>query len=354
MPSSTHRNFRDRSNAVLPVVLFVLIFSLPMTAAAQKTDLIKFKNGDELTVEIKEFERGLLRASTIGLGTIHIEWEVIDSISTNKSYRIELDSGATALGTIQPAEDGETLTVRTGSKQQEIEFSDVVSMVRVKRENPVLDRIDGSVQVGMNYASGSEIGQANVGFDGSFKEEKYEINTNFGATVTTGSSKVDTRRFDWSANYARALQDRWFWLVTAGLNSNDELGIDLRGLGGGGFGRVLTKDNNKKWTVSAGLAASREDRSGELGQSQIEGMLVSSFSLFYFSPTKSDVSVDLVLFPGITESSRLRGNFDVKMRWEIIRDFTWNLTYYLTWDNQAPAGAASEDMGITTSLGYTF
>jgi hypothetical protein len=244
-------------------------------------------------------------------------------------YRVELNSGTKLLGTIQPAEEGETLAIRAGGRYLEIEFSEVVSMTRVKRENPVWDRIDGSVQVGMNYASGSEIGQANVGLNATFVEEKYEIGTNFGATLTTGSSRTDTRRFDWTANYARAMQERWFWLIGGGLNRNDELGIELRALGSGGFGRVLMRDNSRKWTVAAGLAASRESRAGEFGQSQIEGMLASTYSLFYFRPTKSDLSVDLALFPGITESDRFRGNFDVKMRWEIIKDFTWNLTYYL-------------------------
>lgn len=354
MPFSYLRDCRARISPKLLRTLLVILCLFPVIATAQKTDVIRFKNGDTLTVDIKEFERGLLRATTLGMGTIHIEWEVIDSISTSKNYRIELVSGATALGTIQLADDGETLTVRAGSNYEEIEFSEVASMVRVKRENPIWDRVDGSVQLGMNFASGSEIGQANVGLNASFVEEKYEVNTNFGATITTGSSKTDTRRFDWTANYARAMQNRWFWIVGAGLNRNDELGIELRSLGGGGFGRVLMKNNSKKWTLAGGLAASRERRAGEFGQSQIEGMLVSNFSLFYFSPTKSDISLDLAIFPGITESSRLRGNFDVKMRWEIVKDFTWNLTYYLTWDNQPPAGAATEDMGITTSLGYTF
>lgn len=279
---------------------------------------------------------------------------VIDSISTAKTYRIELDSGAVALGTIWPAEDGETMMVRSGRHSQEIEFSDIVAMTRVKRENPITSRIDGSVQLGMNYSSGSEIGQANVGFRAAFVEEKFEIDTSFSATVTTGSTKTDTRRFDWTANYARAMENRWYWLVGGGLNRNDELGIDLRALAGGGIGRTLMKNNSKKWTLAGGLAATRERRAGDTDQSNLEGMLVSNFSLFYFSPTKSDISLNLVLFPGITEPDRLRGNFDVKMRWEIIKDFTWNLTYYLTWDNQPPAGAASSDMGVTTSLGYTF
>jgi len=354
MPFSIFNNYRARGTSPLLPALLALLLILPVTAAAQKTDLIKFKNGDELTVDIKEFERGVVRASTIGLGTVYIEWEVIDSISTNKTYRIELASGTKLLGTIRPAEDGTTLMLRTGDRQQEIEFSDVVSMARVKRENAFWDRIDGSVQLGVNYASGSEIGQANVGFNASFNEEKYIVDTKFSSTVTTGSSKTDTRRFDWTVNYARAMENRWFWIISSGLNSNDELGIELRALGGGGFGRVLLKDNTKKLTLAAGLAASRERRSGEFGQSQIEGMINTNYALFHFSPTKTDLSLDLSLFPGITEPGRFRGNIDAQMRWEIIKDFTWNLTYYLTWDNQPPQGAASEDMGVSTSLGYTF
>lgn len=290
------RDHRVCDNARMLATLLAFLLSLPMTAAAQKTDRIMFKNGDQLTVDIKEFERGILRASTVGPGTIHIEWEVIDSIATDKLYRVELNSGTKLLGTIRPADEGKTLTIRTGGMSQEIEFSEVVAMVRVKREIPVWDRIDGSVQLGMNYASGSEIGQANVGLNATFVEEKYEIGTSFGATVTTGSSKTDTRRLDWSNDYARAMPNRWFWVLSAGLNRNDEMGIELRTIGGGGFGRVLLKDNSKKWTVAAGLAASRESRAGEFGQSQLEGMLISSYSLFYFSPTKSDLSLDLAIF----------------------------------------------------------
>ena len=83
-------------------------------------------------------------------------------------------------------------------------------------------------------------------------------------------------------------------------------------------------------------------------------MISTNYALFHFSPTKTDLSLDLALFPGITEPGRFRGNFDAQMCWEIIKDFTWNLTYYFAWDNQPPEIAASEDMGVSTSLGYTF
>ena len=88
------------------IPLFTMLCLLPVIAFGQKTDIITFKNGDQLTVDIKEFQRGLLRASTVGLGTIHIEWDVIQSIETDKTYEVELSSGSKYLGTVSPANDG--------------------------------------------------------------------------------------------------------------------------------------------------------------------------------------------------------------------------------------------------------
>jgi len=348
------RNLRTAGLQLMRAAAIIITLAMASSAFAQKTDRVTFKNGDTLTVDIKEFDRGLLRASTNGIGTVYIEWDVIDSLTTDKTYRVELSSGVNFLGTIRRAEEGSNIIIQTDDGIRSIDFSDVVSMVRVKREQPFFDRIDGSVQLGMNYASGSEIGQANAGFNASLNEEKYFMSTNFSSTITTGSSTTDTRRYDWTLNYARVLPKRWFWLLNSGLSSNDELGIDLRVLGGGGFGRFLMKSNSTRLMTAAGLAVSRESRTGEEGLSQIEGQLLANYSLFFFTPKETDLSLGLALFPGITEPGRLRGNFDTKLSWEIFKDFTWNLTYYFTWDNQPAEGAASEDMGITTSLGFKF
>lgn len=159
---------------------------------------------------------------------------------------------------------------------------------------------------------------------------------------------------NWGTGYFRKLENRWFWVINSDLDRNDELGIDLRLLGGGGFGRFLIKDNRSRWLASAGLAASRELRNADSNETQLEGQLTTDYSYFFFSPTKTDLNLKLVLFPGITESDRLRGNFDAKLRWEIVNDLVWDLTYYFTWDNKPPTGASSEDTGVTTSIGYTF
>jgi hypothetical protein len=338
----------------LVLSLFVMLCLIPGIALGQKTDVITFKNGDKITVDIKELERGILRATTVGMGTIHIEWDVIESIETHKLYDIELSSGRQYLGSISSADDGKQLSVSTVTGPRQFDLADVTTISRIKRNLPILKRIDGSVQFGLNFASGSQVGQVNFGLSAWFQETQYIVGTDFSATLTTGSSEQDTRRMNWGLGYYRQLEDRWFWVINSDLDRNDELGIDLRLLGGGGLGRFLIKNNHSRWSASAGLAASRELRNAASNETLLEGQLTTDYSYFFFSPTKTDLSLKLTLYPGITESDRLRGNFDTKLRWEIITDLFWDLTYYFTWDNQPPTGASSEDTGITTSIGYTF
>ena len=51
---------------------------------------------------------------------------------------------------------------------------------------------------------------------------------------------------------------------------------------------------------------------------------------------------------------RLRGDYDVKLRWELIKDLFRDMPCYIAWDNPLPAAASTENMGATATIGYTF
>jgi hypothetical protein len=334
------------------VALLFLAWSAP--SIAQKTDVIVFKNGDRLTVDIQQLDRGRLRASTIGFGTIQIQLRVIASVETSKTYQVGLRSGERMLGTLKGVGDGEGIVVQTDEGAEIVQLSDVVLINRVKREESIWNRLDGSVQLGLNYTSGSEIGQSNFGLNLDFREAEYAVGTDVSATFTTGSATNDTQRFNWGTYYLGLLRNRWFWLVNSDLERNDELGIDLRALAGGGMGRFLIRDNRSQWAASLGLAGSRELRAADADETQLEAQFITDYSFYVFVPRRTDFNVTLAVYPGITNADRLRGSFDTKFRWEIIGGFTWDLTYFFTWDNDPPPGASKRDTGVTTSLGYTF
>ena len=77
-------------------------------------------------------------------------------------------------------------------------------------------------------------------------------------------------------------------------------------------------------------------------------------NIFKHTVPKTTLTANVSVFPGITETDRLRVNADITLRNEIIRSVFWDLSVYGTWDNRPAQGAAEEDYGIVTSLGASF
>ncbi len=109
-----------------------------------------------------------------------------------------------------------------------------------------------------------------------------------------------------------------------------------------------------RFEVNAGLAASTENRTDDTDPNSVEGLFSSSFDLFKLNSPMTRLSANVSVFPGITESDRVRVNTDITLRNEIIRDFFWELSFYSSYDNQPAEGFEKEDFGIITSLGATF
>ena len=63
-----------RFSLLLPLVGALAAVSA-RPAAAQRTDVVELRNGDEITGEIKELARGKLKFKTDDMGTIYVEWE---------------------------------------------------------------------------------------------------------------------------------------------------------------------------------------------------------------------------------------------------------------------------------------
>jgi hypothetical protein len=55
----------------------------------------------------------------------------------------------------------------------------------------------------------------------------------------------------------------------------------------------------------------------------------------------------------LTESGRVRGASDVRLRWEIVADLFFDFTIWGTYDNQNE-GESSLDYGLTTGLGWKY
>ena len=57
----------------------------------------------------------------------------------------------------------------------------------------------------------------------------------------------------------------------------------------------------------------------------------------------------------MTESGRVRVEFDTYLKWEIVGDLFWQLEFYSSYDSQTKSDTASiNDHGKITSVSYEF
>ncbi len=87
----------------------------------------------------------------------------------------------------------------------------------------------------------------------------------------------------------------------------------------------------------------------------VEGLFALTYDWFRFDNPDLDIQSSLAVFPGITDSGRLRAEFDLTFRWELVEDLFWEMNYYDNYDSGSEFATESvNDYGVITSIGYKF
>lgn len=317
------------------------------------TDRIHLRNGDVITGIMKELDRGKLRFKTRTMDTVYINWVDIESIETDKYLRVEKTDGSFNYGVIQKSDLDHGLIIEADGRETEVPILSVSSIQPIRVRESFWRRLDWDAKAGIDYKKASDILLVNLSTNVRLKEEKYEIGLGANWNETSRTEDNNSSRADLSGNYTRFLKDRWFWKATAGVERNEELGLDLRTIVSATAGRYLIRTPTLRFELNAGLAGNWERRQdGET--TSAEGLIRSSLDIFNHTIPMTRLSANVNVFPGITESGRVRVNTDITLRNEIVRSVFWDLSFYSTFDNQPPPSAAEEDFGIVTSIGASF
>jgi hypothetical protein len=333
-------------------LLLAILLVCPALAQAKYDDTVFLVNGDRIMGDVKELSRDLLRYKTDSMGTVYIRWEDIRSLETQKQLRIELKSGQRLIGSLSRADAPEQLTVSTRRQDELHRLDEFVAFVPLKLQNAWLDRVEGAVSFGLNSTKGSNTTQWNLGANGLYRGENFEISSRWDSIVTDKSDDTSTERMVFINSYRRLLTNRWFWTLIAGYDRNDELGVNHRYSGGGGFGRFVMRSNSFELMLQGGLLASQEQRT-DVDNTQLEAYIGGAFAWFRHRFPKTDIRTDILVIPSLSDSGRLRTNLDLSVSREIITDLSLDLSIYYSTDNQAPEEAGGDDWGVVTSIKYS-
>ena len=210
--------------------------------------------------------------------------------------------------------------------------------------------------VGYSFTNASDVAQGNFGYRATHRTEKRSFALDGSTIVTSDQDNESTQRTNLSFSMTRFRKNRWFNTYLSGLESNDELGLNLRTSIGLGLGRYLQQTNSSEFGLIAGVMGTSETLEGDVSsQENIEGLLALDYSRYIYDDPMLDLSSRLSIFPSITESGRMRAQFDINLRWEMFADLFWDLSYYNTYDSDPASGSEStNDYGVVTSIGWSF
>ncbi len=332
----------------------VLILAPPLAAA--KSDVVVFENGDRLTGEVKKLERGKLAFKTAAIDTVQIQWEDVASVRADESFDVETRNGERYFGSLAPATEEGKLVVAGEEESWLLDLRDLVRLTPI--EASFLKRVDGSLDVGFSFTEADDRIQLSFGAEAEYRTRKYLRSLTLSSVVVSQrEDDVDeTNRSDLNLFVTRYLRrPKRHFLGFATLQRNEELGLDLRSLAGAAAGWYVIQSNTEILGLAAGMAVSREQLAGsDPSQESLEAFLGLQFESFKFDTPERDVDITLAVFPGLSESGRVRAELDAKVRWEIVKDFFFGLSLLESYDSEPPTGAVKSDLTLATSLGWSF
>ena len=333
---------------------FVMIATAAI--ARDKTDVVIMKNGDHITCEIKRLEDGLLylRASYT-TAEFAVDWNLVARIQSRQSFVLRMSDGRILSGepgeTSKPAGEAEgTVPLVTHEEgPQELKRSEIVN-IRQFGES-FLKKIDGSIDYGFSLTKANSQTQSNLYFNATYRATKDIVSVTANSLLSS-TADIDTRRNEFGMTYDRVFRQRWFARALSQFLQSDEQSLDLRSTYGGAVGRRMVDSN--AWSVQMFAGGVNTNESYFQGPVQRQAEFITGLELENFHFDVSTLSFTAYVFPSISQFGRTRVNLNLQWNQKLIGNLKYRIGAFNNYDSQPPQGAARNDFGVTTGLGWTF
>ena len=340
--------------------LVCLVWGLTTVSAARaKKDVIQFTNGDRITCEIINLDKGYLYVKLdYADGTVSIDWSKIARIESSQGFVVADKHGLRYSGTLRTANGDTTkqqseLEVIGESSSKTLPSSEIVEIERT--DTSIRQNLHGGIDVGLNYSKQQNRTQYNFDSNVGYKRTKWSMAAEYESSFSGGGDVSNLRNNIQLSGSRQLWKARNFYSGLANFLQNDEQQLDLRTTVGGAFGHYFADTNNTLIAAYAGAVWNHERYSqtnyGRTGNSA-EAILGTQINFFRFKTT--NIFADVKVFPSLTDLGRIRTDLNTSLKLRIAKDLYWKFSYYLNYDSNPPQSLPKTDYGSTSSLGWTF
>jgi hypothetical protein len=316
---------------------------------AQKTDSVWIRNGDRITGEVKSLSRALLKYSTDDLGTIYIEWDHVDRISSRATFEVQVRSGIKHYGPLGLGPKG-TLVLGLDT----LLLADIVTITPIK--NTLLARMDGYLDLGFSYQKAHKTLQLSTGAKVVYRGPVSETAVEASTFREDRDDTPETTRLTADLTQRFLIGNLWSTGFVIGYEQNEELDLGGRVRVSAFGARTLSRNNHVDFRAIAGPVVTREKYvSNDSTSTSFEGLVGIVFSAFRYDSPKLDASVSSQLYPSFTVQGRVRWENDLRVSYELVKDFMITTTLFDSFDNKPQSvGAPKNDFGTTLAISWSF
>jgi putative salt-induced outer membrane protein YdiY len=346
------------SHAALTILL---LFAYPCFGK-RKDDVVIMNNGDKFTGEIKALQYGeLIFKSSYMKDDVHLDWKEVKAMESQDAFIVGLSDGKRVTGFISkdgggPSDSSSPTKLKIVAEGTAVDVapSDVIAIGQ--REVSFWNQLTGSISYGFDFSSGNTATTSSLSADVAFRTTKNSVQLATSSQFGSQANAKDTNRFTFDSQYARMITYKWLAGGLFSLLKSNQQDLQLRSTYGAAIGRRFLQTDKTALTLFAGGAYSHESYVPQPGtepaRNNAEALLGVKFSTFRFKTL--NINSQTLLFPSLSDPGRLRISSQSNLRIELIRNFYWNFQLYENYDTRPPINAPKNDLGLTTSLGWTF
>jgi Protein of unknown function, DUF481 len=320
-------------------------------ASGQKIDVVELLNGDRITCEIQKLSRGKLTVETDGIGTISIEWDDVERVTSKAAYDVELASGVRLVGSIARG-DSRMIDLVSAVRTERLALDAIVRLDRLGQT--FWKRIDGSMSAGFSFTQANLQTQWTLNAGATYRSTRWLTSLSADSLLTTFEDEDSQSRNDLTLQAQRFFRPRWSYIGFASFQQNEELSLNLRSVIGGGFVRILTQSNRTELQVPMGVAFTREQYAGEGDQSIGEAVAGVSWGWFTFDGRSTNLDLTLLNFVSLETDTRFRLELKAGFKSDIVGDLYWSINTVESFNSSPPAEQKKSDFAISATIGLTF
>ena len=350
-------------------ILALLILCLPCAVQCQ-TDTLVFKNKDLMIGEIKSMDNGVVTIETdYSDSDFKISWDGIEKIFSSTKYLITLSNGKRYNGKIRSIDENtieidsydpeNIVTLRKnrisntedlGGGKAQVPIEDIVYLNAL--DEGFWSRLSANIDLGWSLTKANNLRQLNVRSGLGYLADRWKINSSYNSLISLQNEVEDVKRTDADIAYNYFLPKDWFLSFNTTFLSNTEQLIELRTGNKVGIGKYLVHNNKTYFGLQAGVNYNNENYFDDTPSRESGEAFIGS-ELNMYDIGDLSLYTQVVAYPSLSESGRLRTDFRLDMKYEFFSDFYLKVGTTLNYDNRPIEGATDLDYILQTTFGWS-